>query len=146
MKIFPLPLLAAGLLASACAFAADRPNIVYMLSDDQSWYGLSVPMHPDLSNADPLNDPDNPLDVIGMSERALDFMRRADEAGKPFFVHISYYPLHRQFNAAPETKSRAEARPDGRIHSDVDLAAVTENLDMGRRRSHGRSGPAGAER
>ena len=251
MKTFPLPLVAVGLLASACAFAADRPNIVYMLSDDQSWYGLSVPMHPEIpnsksdyyqtprleelasqgmrfsaayapatvcsptrmslqsgmtpaknhwtkahpiataesnyplipvqhhksirddvvtigevlqeagyatahygkwhlegggpalhgydetdgntgnANADPLNDPDNPLDVIGMSERALDFMRRADEAGKPFFVHISYYPLHRQFNAAPETKARADARPAGRIHSDVDLAAVTENLDMG---------------
>ena len=28
-------------------FAADRPNIVFMLSDDQGWSGLSVAMHPD---------------------------------------------------------------------------------------------------
>ncbi len=26
--------------------AAERPNIVFMLSDDQGWSGLSVPMHP----------------------------------------------------------------------------------------------------
>ena len=29
-------------------FAADKPNIVFMLSDDQGWNGLSVPMHPDV--------------------------------------------------------------------------------------------------
>ncbi|MEE2934731.1 MAG: sulfatase [Planctomycetota bacterium] len=28
--------------------AAERPNIVFMMSDDQAWNGLSVPMHPDL--------------------------------------------------------------------------------------------------
>ena len=31
---------------SAPANAADRPNIVFMLSDDQAWNGLSVAMHP----------------------------------------------------------------------------------------------------
>lgn len=243
--------LAAGLSVPESGLGADRPNIVFLQSDDQSWYGLSVQMHPDMPNsksdfyrtprleelagqgmrfsaayapatvcsptrmslqsgmtparnqwtkahpiataesnyrmipeqhhksirdevvtigevlqqagyttahygkwhldgggperhgydesdgntgnaeADPLNDPDNPLDVVGMSERALDFMRRADEAGKPSFVHVSYYPLHRQFNAAPKTKARAEARPAGKIHSDIELAAVTEDLDMG---------------
>ncbi|MCA9136884.1 MAG: sulfatase-like hydrolase/transferase [Planctomycetales bacterium] len=33
---------------SAATHAADRPNIVFMMSDDQAWNGLSVPMHPDL--------------------------------------------------------------------------------------------------
>jgi len=35
-------------LISVSAHAADRPNIVFMMSDDQAWNGLSVPMHPDL--------------------------------------------------------------------------------------------------
>lgn len=30
------------------SFAADRPNIVFMLSDDQGWSGTSVLMHPDI--------------------------------------------------------------------------------------------------
>lgn len=37
-----------GVWAGACC-AAERPNIVLMLSDDQAWNGLSVPMHPDFS-------------------------------------------------------------------------------------------------
>jgi arylsulfatase A len=241
----------ASLLLSCVGYAADRPNIVLMLSDDQSWYGLSVQMHPDMGNArsdfyhtprleelasqgmrfsdayapatvcsptraslqtgmspaknrwtkaapiadasnnlplipvqhrkvlsaeettigevlqssgyrtahygkwhlagggpamhgydesdgetanrdaDPLSDPDNPLDVIGMSERALDFMRRADEANEPFFVQLSYYPLHVQGNASPDTIARVEARPKGEIHSNVLIAAITEDLDTG---------------
>lgn len=31
--------------------AAERPNIVLMLSDDQGWSGLSVPMHPSLPDS-----------------------------------------------------------------------------------------------
>ncbi|MAG94349.1 MAG: sulfatase [Planctomycetaceae bacterium] len=30
---------------------AQRPNIVFMLSDDQNWSGLSVAMHPDIPNS-----------------------------------------------------------------------------------------------
>ena len=37
------------LLGTAVLAQADeRPNIVFMMSDDQAWNGLSVPMHPDL--------------------------------------------------------------------------------------------------
>ena len=35
-------------LFPALAQSADRPNIVFMLSDDQGWNGLSVAMHPDV--------------------------------------------------------------------------------------------------
>lgn len=36
------------LLLPATGVTADQPNIVFMLSDDQGWSGLSVPMHPDV--------------------------------------------------------------------------------------------------
>jgi arylsulfatase A len=39
---------ASVLLLQNVAFAADKPNIIFMLSDDQGWSGLSVPMHPDV--------------------------------------------------------------------------------------------------
>ena len=35
------------LLPSIC-FSAERPNIVFMLADDQGWNGTSVAMHPDI--------------------------------------------------------------------------------------------------
>lgn len=36
-------------VSSFAARAAERPNIVFMLADDQSWSGLSVAMHPDVA-------------------------------------------------------------------------------------------------
>ncbi len=36
------------LAVSTLARAADRPNIIFMMADDQGWNGLSVPMHPDV--------------------------------------------------------------------------------------------------
>ena len=41
------------LLSSHCAWAAEaqRPNIVFMLSDDQGWNGLSVAMHPEIPSS-----------------------------------------------------------------------------------------------
>ncbi len=35
-------------LTSLPAISAERPNIVFMMSDDQAWNGLSVAMHPNL--------------------------------------------------------------------------------------------------
>lgn len=37
--------------ASSTVRSADRPNIVFMLSDDQAWNGLSVPMHPTVAES-----------------------------------------------------------------------------------------------
>lgn len=36
-----------ALACCVCTHAQTRPNIVFMLSDDQAWSGTSVPMHPD---------------------------------------------------------------------------------------------------
>jgi len=36
-------------ISSQSGAADDRPNIVFMLSDDQNWNGTSVAMHPDVS-------------------------------------------------------------------------------------------------
>ena len=43
-----LTLLALCLAATSAGQAADRPNIIFMLSDDQGWSGLSAAMHPDV--------------------------------------------------------------------------------------------------
>ena len=52
MKQLSIPgFLLAGLLLSNIGHTADRPNIALMMSDDQSWYGLSVQMHPDMPNS-----------------------------------------------------------------------------------------------
>lgn len=45
----PLILLGAAIvLTTSAVTAADRPNILFLLSDDQAWAGLSCQMHPDV--------------------------------------------------------------------------------------------------
>ena len=41
----------AMLAGVAFARAAERPNIIFLMADDQGWNGLSVPMHPDVSGS-----------------------------------------------------------------------------------------------
>tara|TARA_E500000331_G_scaffold358316_1_gene424221 strand:+ start:11540 stop:13039 length:1500 start_codon:yes stop_codon:yes gene_type:complete len=82
-------------------------------------------------NAYDITSSDNPLDVYGMSQRALDFMKRSSEEGRPFFIQISYYPLHEQQEASPLTIKKVKQRPIGLIHHDYLVAAITEDLDSG---------------
>ncbi|MBU6179485.1 MAG: sulfatase-like hydrolase/transferase, partial [Verrucomicrobia bacterium] len=250
MKSFPRILACWFSLVSACGFAAapvERPNLLFILSDDQDWTGLSVRMHPDLPNsasdfyrtpnlekfaaqgmrfsaayapapvcsptrislqtgmspaklgwtkAAPAEDghrlieganrksirPDettiaemlkgagyatahygkwhlagggpeangydesdgdtgnrdadahvdpNPVDIFGMTERATAFMEKQKQAGKPFFVQMSYYALHLPQNALKSTRAFYESQPPGAMHSDIDRAAITTDLDTG---------------
>ncbi|MEM9479860.1 MAG: sulfatase [Verrucomicrobiota bacterium] len=241
----PLPLLASFFLASQLS-AAEKPNFILLLSDDQSWNGLSVAMHPDiawsksnvfdtpnlerfaaqgmrfsaayspsgvcsptrislqtgispgqlrftkaapvatasdglklippvsrkqidedettiaellktagyatahygkwhLANGGPEahgydesdgntgnNDAyrhsgDNPADVYGMGRRASAFMEKCDAAGLPFFVQMSYYPLHAPENASPEAVEHFQNR-NSRAGS---RAPIAWDLDQG---------------
>ena len=55
MNSIASPMRAIFLLLSLCAASlaapVERPNIVFILSDDQDWTGLSVQMHPDVPNS-----------------------------------------------------------------------------------------------
>ncbi|MBC9890056.1 MAG: sulfatase-like hydrolase/transferase [Opitutae bacterium] len=47
---------------------------------------------------------DNPVDIFGMGKRAAAFLKKQVEAGKPFFIQMSYNALHYPENARPDTK------------------------------------------
>lgn len=51
MRAFLIFWLTATLWWPLVAIAAERPNIVFMLADDQGWNGLSVAMHPDVAGS-----------------------------------------------------------------------------------------------
>tara|TARA_R110002049_G_scaffold4601_5_gene32630 strand:+ start:880085 stop:881524 length:1440 start_codon:yes stop_codon:yes gene_type:complete len=233
---------------SAAAHATERPNIVFMISDDQAWNGLSVPMHPDLAwskNAivntpnleklasqgmrfsaayapasvcsptrvslqtgkspaamhwtkaappeighrliEPRNirsipsaevtigeilqsagyatahygkwhlngggpavngydegdgnigneyahqyrDP-NPADIFGMARRAVAFMKKNKQTGKPFFIQMSWHALHAPQNALKATLAKYAQRMNSSVEEKrVGSAAIAENLDTG---------------
>jgi len=56
-------------------------------------------------DAEPFVDP-NPVDIFGMGERALAFMKSAQAAKKPFFIQMSYHALHYPQNARAASQAR----------------------------------------
>jgi arylsulfatase A-like enzyme len=71
----------------------------------------------------------NPVDIFGMAARAEEFMKKARDARKPFYVQLSWNALHAPENALEATK-RKYAAADG-AGRQVERAAITEDLDTG---------------
>lgn len=74
---------------------------------------------------------DNPGDVFGVSKRATAFMKKSIEADKPFFIQISYYPLHYPENASASTIAKYRTLMPNANERAVTRAAIGENLDQG---------------
>lgn len=79
-------------------------------------------------SADNVSD-SNPKDIFGMTKRADAFMEKQVKAGKPFYVQLSHYALHKPVQALAETKKEFSALPAGERHNNVDYAAMTKDLD-----------------
>jgi arylsulfatase A len=75
--------------------------------------------------------PPNPVDIFGMGARAVDFMKRSQEAGKPFFIQMSYNALHYPENATPALVEKYRKLTSGRDDKEVGRAAIAEDLDRG---------------
>ena len=75
-----------------------------------------------------LPDP-NPKDVFGMTDRAIDYVRRQVEAGKPFFMQVSHYAPHLPPMAMQSTIERHSTRPKGAKHGNPMYSAMLTDLD-----------------
>ena len=74
---------------------------------------------------------DNPVDIFGMGRRAAAFMEKSHEAGKPFFIQMSYHALHYPENAKPETVAKYLKLLPRSNEKAIGRAALAENLDEG---------------
>lgn len=96
-------------------------------------------------NAFQFTDP-NPVDIFGMAERAEKFMARSQQAGKPFYIQLSWNALHAYENALNTTKAKYErllgngaggaggggaGGGGGGGGKQLATAAITEDLDTG---------------
>lgn len=74
----------------------------------------------------------NPADIFGMAKRAAAFMEKSQNAGKPFFIQLSWHALHAPQNAMKDTLAKYAARLNGSVDEKrVGSAAIAENLDTG---------------
>ena len=81
-------------------------------------------------NAFQYQDP-NPVDIFGMAEKAEKFMTEAKQAGKPFYVQLSWNALHASENALRTTMAKYEKLLGGSAGKRAAVAAITEDLDTG---------------
>lgn len=75
--------------------------------------------------------PPNPVDIFGMGSRAVDFMRRSQATGKPFFIQMSYNALHYPENATPALLEKYRKLATGGNDKEIGRAAIAEDLDRG---------------
>ncbi len=73
----------------------------------------------------------NPVDIMGMTIRAEDFIEAAHAAGKPFFVQMSYHALHYPQNASPELIEHYRAAAGRQNEKEILRNAMAEELDTG---------------
>ena len=73
----------------------------------------------------------NPVDIFGMAQRAKEFMRKNSNAGKPFFIQLSWNALHASENANRATLAKYRAKMQGENEKRITTAAITEDLDAG---------------
>lgn len=71
----------------------------------------------------------NPVDIFGMCDRATKFMASSKEAGKPFYIQLSWHALHAPENAMKATLAKYKA--NGRNAKNIGQLALTEDLDTG---------------
>lgn len=73
----------------------------------------------------------NPVDIFGMTERAVAFMKASKQEGRPFFVQMSWHALHAPENALKTTMAKVQGRVRGGRARLVARVAIAEDLDTG---------------
>jgi len=75
--------------------------------------------------------PDNPKQIISLSEKAVGFMMDQVDSLKPFYLQISHYAVHEPNHALEATIAKVTARTDNPPGMNTVYTAMTQDLDSG---------------
>ncbi len=73
----------------------------------------------------------DPKRIETLTGRAVNFMERQVSTGHPFYLQISHYATHVDFQARDKTYQKYLQKDKGKIHDDPAFAAMLEDLDDG---------------
>jgi arylsulfatase A-like enzyme len=73
----------------------------------------------------------DPKRIETITDRALNFMGRQVKAGNPFFLQVSHYATHVDYQAKEATHKKYQQKAKGEIHNNDKYAAMLEDLDAG---------------
>jgi arylsulfatase A len=78
-----------------------------------------------------VKDPQDPKKLFSMAKVASEFMAKESQAGKPFFMQVSFYANHLKYQARPETIKKYEGLTDKatKYQNSALWAAMNEDMD-----------------
>jgi arylsulfatase A-like enzyme len=71
----------------------------------------------------------DPKRMETITERALNFMTRQSKSGHPFYLQVSHYATHVDFQTREETYQKYLQKKKGAIHNNPGFAGMLDNLD-----------------
>lgn len=74
---------------------------------------------------------EDPKLIFSVTRRAMEFMETQAKQRRPFYMQVSYYALHLQIQARPETVEKYKKKGAPPRAFPLEFAAMTEDLDCG---------------
>ena len=71
----------------------------------------------------------DPKRIESITERALNFMGRQARAGHPFYLQVSHYATHVDYQTTKESIKKFNEKKKGEIHNNPGFAGMLENVD-----------------
>ncbi|MBK8778745.1 MAG: sulfatase [Saprospiraceae bacterium] len=73
----------------------------------------------------------DPKRIESITKRALNFMNRQAKSGHPFYLQVSHYATHVDFQTREKTYEKYSNKTKGAIHNNPGYAGMLEDLDTG---------------
>ncbi len=73
----------------------------------------------------------DPKRIETITDRAMNFMSRQVKSGHPFYLQVSHYATHVDFQAKEATYKKYQEKKKGEIHDNPAFAGMLEDLDTG---------------
>lgn len=94
---------------------------------DAGDYGFDL--HDGHTDNEDLGTDNNPKEIFSLTQRGIAFMEENAKAKKPFYLMISHYAVHAEFQSRPESIEAFEQKDAGNVHASALYAGMTWDLD-----------------
>lgn len=72
---------------------------------------------------------ENPKQMDSLTARAIHFISTKSQAKQPFYLQVSHYATHLNFETRPETFGKVDRMPKGTVHHNAAWAGMIYDLD-----------------
>ena len=72
---------------------------------------------------------EDPKKIFSITEKAINFIEKNVQENTPFYMQISHYAIHSDLMMRKKTFEKYSKKVKGKIHNNIGLAAMTEDLD-----------------